>query len=158
MLSHQSSKDKPRAAKCNHFCHPFDNHNYRPTCREAGKGDDPCVTLLSPCTICSSFTEEQLAKITHRKRYSKKSDKLVLNLFHSRLYHYELLLVLSRLHQVWLYNKKYKLILRNLCLLALTYKWIRKIFVKIFRNLYTSKERWIRPLLLLPKRMHPPKI
>ena len=75
MSSHQSNKDKPRAAKCNHFCHPFDHHNYCPTCREAGKGDDPCVTLLSPCTICSSFTEEQLAKITHRKRYSKKSDK-----------------------------------------------------------------------------------
>ena len=46
-----------------------------PTCREAGKGDDPCVTLLSSCTICSSFTEEQLAKITHRKRYTKESDK-----------------------------------------------------------------------------------
>ena len=75
MSSHQASKDKSRAAKCNHFCHPFDNHNFCPTCREAGKGDDPCVTLLSPCTICSSFTEEQLAKITHRKRYTKKSDK-----------------------------------------------------------------------------------
>ena len=75
MSSHQSNKDKPHAAKCNHFCHPFDHHNYCPTCREAGKGDDPCVTLLSPCTICSSFTDEQLAKITHRKRYSKKSDK-----------------------------------------------------------------------------------
>ena len=75
MSSRQSNKDKPRAAKCNHFCHPFDHHNYCPTCREAGKGDDPCVTLLSPCTICLSFTEEQLAKITHRKRYSKKSDK-----------------------------------------------------------------------------------
>ena len=75
MSSHQADKDKSRAAKCNHFCHPFDNHNYCPTCREAGKGDDLCVTLLSPCTICSSFTEEQLAKITHRKRYTKKSDK-----------------------------------------------------------------------------------
>ena len=30
---------------------------------------------MSPCTICSSFTDEQLAEITHRKRYSKKSDK-----------------------------------------------------------------------------------
>ena len=75
MSSHQSNKDKHRASKCNHFCHPFDHHNYCPSCREAGKGDDPCVTLLSPCTICSSFTDEQLAKITHRKRYSKKSDK-----------------------------------------------------------------------------------
>ena len=75
MSSHQSNKDKPRAAKCSHFCHPFDHHIYCPTCREAGKGDDPCVILLSPCTICSSFTDEQLAKITHRKHYSKKSDK-----------------------------------------------------------------------------------
>ena len=75
MSSHQSNKDKPRASKCNHFCHPFDHHNYCPTCREAGKGDDPCVTLLSSCTIYSSFTDEQLAKITHRKCYSKKSDK-----------------------------------------------------------------------------------
>ena len=75
MASHQASRDKPRAAKCNHFCHPFDTHNFCPTCREAGKGDDPCVTLVSSCTICSSFTEEQITKISHRKRYSKKSDK-----------------------------------------------------------------------------------
>ena len=75
MASHQASRDKPRAAKCNHFCHPFDTHNFCPTCREAGKGDNPCVTLVSSCTICSSFTEEQITKISHRKRYSKKSDK-----------------------------------------------------------------------------------
>ena len=77
--SHQANKDKPRASKCHHFCHPFDSHNYCPTCKEAGKGDDPCVTLLSPCEICASFTEEQLTKITHRKRYIKrdiKSDKV----------------------------------------------------------------------------------
>ena len=75
MSSHQTSKDKPHAAKCNNFCHPFDVHNYCPTYREAGKGDDPCVTLLSSCSICSSFTEEQLTKITHRKRYTKRADK-----------------------------------------------------------------------------------
>ena len=57
------------------FCHSFDVHNYCPTCREAGKGDDPCVTLLSPCNICASFTEEQQTKITHRKRYIKRGDK-----------------------------------------------------------------------------------
>ena len=45
------------------------------TCREAGKGDDPCVTFISPCDICASFSEEQLTKITHRKRYVKKPDK-----------------------------------------------------------------------------------
>ena len=75
MSSHQSNRDKPRASKCHHFCHAFDTHNYCPTCREASKGDDPCVTFISPCDICSSFTEEQLTKITHRKRYVKKPDK-----------------------------------------------------------------------------------
>ena len=142
MSSHQSSKDKPRAAKCNHFCHPFDTHNFRLTCREAGKGDDPCVTLVSSCPICSSFTEEQITKISHRKRYSKNltrkikqktlapnywviillnrlearrqswkllriassHPRLVLNLCHSWLCPFELLLALSRLHQVRLYN------------------------------------------------------
>ena len=75
MSSHQTNKDKPRASKCHHFCHSFDVHNYCPTCREAGKGGDPCVTLLSPCNICASFTEEQQTKITPRKRYTKKGDK-----------------------------------------------------------------------------------
>ena len=71
MSSHQTNKEKPRSAKCRHFCFPFDSHNYCPTCREAGKGDDPCVMFESPCEICSAFTEEQLIKITHRKRYVK---------------------------------------------------------------------------------------
>ena len=75
MSSHQTNKDKPRASKCHHFCHSFDVHNYCPTCREVGKGDDPCVTLLSPCNICASFTEEQQTKITHRKRYIKRGNK-----------------------------------------------------------------------------------
>ena len=75
MSSHQASKDKPRAAKCNHFCNSFDTHNFCPTCREAGKGNDPCVTHVTPCNICSSFTEEQITKISHRKRYSKKEKK-----------------------------------------------------------------------------------
>ena len=78
-FEHQSNKDKPCASKCHHFCHPFDSHNYCPTCREVGKGDDdPCITFISPCEICASFTEEQQTKITHRKRYvkrDKKSDK-----------------------------------------------------------------------------------
>ena len=75
MSSHQSNRDKPRASKCHHFCHAFDTHNFCATCREAGKGDDSCVTFISPCDICASFTEEQLTKITHRKRYVKKPDK-----------------------------------------------------------------------------------
>ena len=75
MSSHLSNRDKPCASKCHHFCHAFDTHNYCPTCREAGKRDDPCVTFISPFDICASFTEEQLTKITHRKRYVKKPDK-----------------------------------------------------------------------------------
>ena len=72
MSLHQTNKDKPRAQKCRHFCFSFDLHNYCPTCREAGKGDDPCVTFETPCQICTSFTDKQLKKIQNRKRYLKK--------------------------------------------------------------------------------------
>ena len=72
MSIHQTNKDKPRAQKCRHFCFSFDLHNYCPTCREAGKGDDPCVTFETPCDICASFTDGQMKKIQHRKRYLKK--------------------------------------------------------------------------------------
>ena len=72
MSLHQANKDKPRAQKCRHFCFSFDIHNFCPTCREAGKGDDPCVTFETPCEICTSFTDEQLQKISNRKRYLKK--------------------------------------------------------------------------------------
>ena len=72
MSSHQTNKDKPRSSKCRHFCFPFDTHNYCPTCRESGKGDDPCVTFENLCQICGFFTEEQMLKISQRKRYIKK--------------------------------------------------------------------------------------
>ena len=72
MSLHQANKDKPRALKCRLFCFSFDHHNYCPTCREAGKGDDPCVTFEAPCQLCTSFTDEQLNKIQNRKRYLKK--------------------------------------------------------------------------------------
>ena len=72
MFIHQTNKDKPRAQKCRHFCFSFDLHNYCPTCRESGKGDDPCVTFQAPCDICASFTDDQMKKIQHRKRYLKK--------------------------------------------------------------------------------------
>ena len=71
MSSHQASS-KPRSSKCRHFCFPFDLHNYCPTCRESGKGDDPCVTNLSTCNICANFTEEQRSKIKNRRRYTQK--------------------------------------------------------------------------------------
>ena len=56
----RTSKDKARSLKCRHFCLLFDNHNFCPSCREANKGDDPFVTLESPCVICSGFSEEQM--------------------------------------------------------------------------------------------------
>ena len=72
MSLHQANKDKPRVLKCRHFCFSFDLHNYFPTCREAGKGDGPCVTFETPCQVCTSFSDEQLKKIQNRKRYLKK--------------------------------------------------------------------------------------
>ena len=76
MSTHQTNKDKPRSGKCRHFCFPFDTHNYCPTCRESGKGDDPCVTFESLCQICGSFTEEQMLKISQGKHYIKKQKAL----------------------------------------------------------------------------------
>ena len=73
MSSHKTNQDKPRSIKCCHFFFTFDN--YCPTCRESGKGDDPCVMFESPFEICAACTEEQLMKITHRKRYIKKQKR-----------------------------------------------------------------------------------
>ena len=73
MSAHQTKEDKPRSSKCRHFCFTFDTHNYCPTCREYGKDDDPCVTFENPCQICASLTEEQMLKISQRKRYIKKN-------------------------------------------------------------------------------------
>ena len=71
MSSHQTSSNKPRSSKQTDI---FANlkHNYCPTCREAGKGDDPCVTNEKLCNICSAFTEEQLIIIKHRCNYVRK--------------------------------------------------------------------------------------
>ena len=72
MSSHQTSV-KTRSSKCRHFCYLFDTHNYCPTCRESGKGDDPCVTNHSLLAIsCDSFSEEQQIKIKHRRWYIRK--------------------------------------------------------------------------------------
>ena len=61
-----------KMSKCRHFGFIFHTHNYCPTCRGAGKGDDLCVTNEKPCNICAGFTEEQLIKIKHRHRYVRK--------------------------------------------------------------------------------------
>ena len=69
----QPTITKPRSLKCRLYCLVFDVHNYYPTCRESGKGDDPCVTnVKNVCTICSSFTNEQINKIRNRRRYVRK--------------------------------------------------------------------------------------
>ena len=81
--THQTSKNT--YSKCIYFL---------PTCREAGKVDDPCVTANLKISL------------------SSRLDIHILEAFNN-------------------------------------------IFVKIFRNLYKSKGRCIRPLLLLTKRTHP---
>ena len=55
------------------FFFTFDSHNYCPTCRESGKGDDPCVTSEAPCDICASFTDEQMNKIHHGETLYKET-------------------------------------------------------------------------------------
>ena len=74
MSSHQTSA-KVRSSKCRHFCFPFDSHNYCPTCRESGKGDNPCVTNQSSCNICASFSEEQQIKIKLRRRKTETGNR-----------------------------------------------------------------------------------
>ena len=72
MSSCRSTPSKGFSAKCHHFCCEFDCHNYCPTCKEAGKDDDSCVTGLFPCTICQSFSDESRLKIINRKQYHSK--------------------------------------------------------------------------------------
>ena len=72
MSSQHTDCKKPRSLKCHHYFLYFDLHNYCPTCRESGKGDDPCVTNNSVCTICNSFTEKQRNNIHNRSRYVRK--------------------------------------------------------------------------------------
>ena len=71
MSSHKTSV-KARSSKCRLFCYPFNTHNYCPTCRESGKGEDSCVNNQFHCNICESFSEEQQIKIKHRRRYIRK--------------------------------------------------------------------------------------
>ena len=75
-MSSRQTSAKPRSYKCRHFCFLFDTHNYCPTCRESGKGDDPCITNQSPCNSCANFSDEQQIKIKHRRRYVRKQKAL----------------------------------------------------------------------------------
>ena len=87
MSSHQMSA-KPRSSKCRHFCLLLDPHNYCPTCRESGKGDDPCVTNQSPCNICANFSEEQQIKIKHRRQYGNKRYRILIILVRMMIWTY----------------------------------------------------------------------
>ena len=71
-MSSDQTSAKPRSSKCRRFCFSFDLHNYCPTCRESGKGDDLCVTNQGPCKICQDLSSEQHDKIKHRRRYTRK--------------------------------------------------------------------------------------
>ena len=71
MSSWQLVLNKLRAVKYHHFCFGFD-HNYCPTCREAGKGDDLCVTGQSLCSVFHFFSEEQINKIKNRRYHYKE--------------------------------------------------------------------------------------
>ena len=75
MSSHQTSSNKSRSSKCLHFCFAFEVLIHITTVHLAemlAKGDNPCVTNKKPCNICSAFSEEQLVKINHRRRYVRK--------------------------------------------------------------------------------------
>ena len=63
----RTSKDKPSVG-----ISVFPLISYCPSCREANKGDDPCVTLKSPCELCASFSDQQMTKIKNRKHFVRK--------------------------------------------------------------------------------------
>ena len=71
MASHQTSA-KPRSSEMQAFLFPIRYPTLTATCRESGKGDDPCITNQSPRNICANFTEEQQIKIKHRCRNVRK--------------------------------------------------------------------------------------
>ena len=67
IMSSDQTSAKPRSSKCRHNL-----HNYSPTCRESGKGDDLCVTNQAPCNICKDLSAEQHAKNKNRRWYTQK--------------------------------------------------------------------------------------
>ena len=72
MSFHQLAQRQDHLNAVTSAIHSIPTVIYCPTCRESGKGDDPCVTNQSPCNICDSFTEEQQIKIKHRRWYIRK--------------------------------------------------------------------------------------
>ena len=65
MSSHQANTNKPQALKCQCFCFSFDLRNYCPTCREAGKRDNPCVTNAKLCKLEKGNISLRLNMLLH---------------------------------------------------------------------------------------------
>ena len=63
-----------RRGSCGHQMAAFDQHRRCVRCREAKKGDDPCVAGKE-CQICRSFTPQQLEQLAapNRHRQTKNS-------------------------------------------------------------------------------------
>ena len=56
-----------------HSTAAWDKHVYCPSCRDKGKGTDPCVVdETNDCEICLSFTEAQWQQIFERRTYHSK--------------------------------------------------------------------------------------
>ena len=56
----------------------FDSHNFCPTCRDRGKGDDVCVKEKpEDCYICLQFSAEQMKKLKPRKSSKKSKEETV---------------------------------------------------------------------------------
>ena len=51
IMSFQRQRTKLHSLKCHNYCYDFDLHNHCNTCREAGNGDDTCVTGHRPCLL-----------------------------------------------------------------------------------------------------------
>ena len=74
MSSQCFNPNEPHTLKCQHVCFNCDL-NYCPTCREAGNGEDFCISGSRPCLLCGSFFDVQKNKILDRICYQKKSQK-----------------------------------------------------------------------------------
>ena len=75
MAEIQVKKGNKQAPGCRHFMSDWDSHNYCPSCRDKGKGDDVCVKEKpEDCYICLQFSSEQLKKLKARKIQRKAKE------------------------------------------------------------------------------------
>ena len=75
MAEIQVKKGNKQAPGCRHFMSDWDSHNYCPSCRDKGKGDDVCVKEKpEDCYIYLQFSSEQLKKLKARKIQRKAKE------------------------------------------------------------------------------------